>query len=227
MPQAVQRAIAVLRAFSTAEPELSLTSLAARTGLPVSTTYRLAQTLLDDGLLERSGNGYRIGAGLVALAAPALQHVDVHTLAPHLYALASGIEITASLGVLADRDVLTLFSARPVRRFCGNQLPGSRQPLRHSAMGLAMLAFGKGRAAPSLDIVRRRGYAEATGRQGDHVRAIAVPVLDSDGAAWGAVGVQALRRRLTDDLVRDILPVMHRHAQRMPQPVTTSKKTSR
>ncbi|ART68153.1 hypothetical protein BTO20_05720 [Mycobacterium dioxanotrophicus] len=227
MPQAVQRAIAVLRAFSPAEPELSLTSLAARTGLPVSTTYRLAQALLDDGLLERSGDDYRIGLGLVALAAPALQHVDVHMLAPHLYSLAAGIEITASFGVLADDDVLTLFSARPVSRFCGNQLPGPRQPLQHSAMGIAMLAFGKRLGAPSLDIVRRRGYADATGRQGDHVRAIAVPVLGSDGAAWGAVGVQALRRRLTDDLVHDILPVMHRHAQRIPRPATMPKKTSR
>jgi DNA-binding IclR family transcriptional regulator len=216
-PQSVHRAIAILGAFSDADPELSLTSIAARTSLPVSTTYRLAQALLHDGLLERSGDGerYRIGSGLVALAAPALHRLNVHTLAPQLHSLAADIEITASFGVADHRDMLTVLSARPVRRFCGNQLPGPRQPLAHSAMGMAVLAFGRHPAERELELVRRRGYADATGTQGAHVRAIAVPVLGGDGDAWGAVGVQALRRRLTDDLIHDILPVIRRHANRI------------
>ena len=48
-PQSVHRAVAVLRAFGDAEPELSLTSLAARAQLSVSTTYRLAQALISSG----------------------------------------------------------------------------------------------------------------------------------------------------------------------------------
>jgi DNA-binding IclR family transcriptional regulator len=225
----VQRAIAVLNAFGDAEPELSLTSIAARTGLPVSTTYRLAQALLNDGLLERSedGDGYRIGLGLLALATPALHRLRVQSLTPHLYSLAADIEITASFGIPTDDDLLTVLSARPASKFCGNQLPGPRQPLTHSAMGMAVLAFTRGIAEPALESVRRRGYADATGRQGEHVRAIAVPVMGSDGEAWGSIGVQALRQRLTDDLVREILPVIHRHALRMPRPVSIPRgKTS-
>jgi DNA-binding IclR family transcriptional regulator len=215
-PQSVHRAIAILAAFSDADPELSLTSIAARTALPVSTTYRLAQALQHSGLLERAGDGdrYRIGSGLVALAAPALHRLSVHTLAPHLQSLATDIEITASFGVVDHHDMLTVFSARPARRFCDNQLPGPRQPLAHSAMGMAVLAFSRP-AEQELTLVRRRGYADWTGAQGDHVRAIAVPVLGRDGDAWGAVGVQALRRRLTDEVVHDILPVIRRHASRI------------
>ncbi|WP_231514619.1 IclR family transcriptional regulator [Mycobacterium sp. URHB0044] len=216
-PQSVHRAIAILAAFSDADPELSLTSIAARTGLPVSTTYRLAQALQHSGLLERAGDGddrYRIGSGLVALAAPALHRLSVQTLAPHLQSLATDIEITASFGVVDHHDMLTVFSARPARRFCGNQLPGPRQPLARSAMGMAVLAFSRP-AEQELALVRRRGYADGTGAQGAHVRAIAVPVLGRDGNAWGAVGVQALRRRLTDELVHDILPVIRRHANRI------------
>lgn len=219
-PQAVQRAVAILGVFGEAEPELTLKSISARTGLPVSTAYRLVQALQHSGLLERSDDGrsYRIGSGLVALAAPALHRLNVQTLAPQLHSLAADIEITASFGVADADNMLTVFSARPVTRYCGHQLPGSRQSLAHSAMGMALLAFKRRPTGPALDLVRRRGYADAPGRQGDHVRAIAVPVMGGDGDAWGAVGVQALRRRMTDDLVHEILPAIRRHAHRIAKP---------
>lgn len=216
-PQVLHRAIAILTAVGESEDELTLTSIAARTGLPLSTAYRLSQALLHGGLLERSADGeyYRVGAGMVALAAPALHRLNLQAVAPHLHSLAGDIEITASLGMPEDDDVVTVCSARPVQRFCGHQLPGSRQALSDSAMGMAMLAFGRGPAVAELERVRRWGYADAIGTQGEHVRAIAVPVFGDDGRVWGSVGVQALRRRLTDDLVRDILPVMKQHAGRI------------
>lgn len=216
-PQVLHRAVAILTAVGDAEPGISLTSLAARTGLPLSTAYRLAQALLHDGLLERAGDDehYRVGSVLVALAAPAAHRLNVAALTPHLYALAGDIEITASFGLAETDDIVTMCTARPARRFCTNQLPGARQPLAHSAMGMAVGAFTRGQGWSVREQVRRRGYADATGSQGHHVRAIAVPVFDGNGRAWGAVGVQALRRRLTDDLIREILPVMQRHAQRI------------
>ena len=216
-PQVLHRAIAILTAVGESEDQLTLTSIAARTGLPLSTAYRLSQALLHGGLLERSADGeyYRVGAGMVALAAPALHRLNVQTVAPQLYSLAGDIGITASLGMPEDNDVVTVCSARPVQKFCGNQLPGSRQALADSAMGMAMLAFHRRPAVATLERVRRRGYADTVGTQGDHVRAIAVPVFGEDGLVWGSVGVQALRRRLTDELVRDILPVIQQHARRI------------
>ncbi|MGU3497263.1 IclR family transcriptional regulator [Mycobacterium sp. C31M] len=214
-PQVLHRAIAILTAVGESADQLTLTSISARTGLPLSTAYRLSQALVHGGLLERSADGdhYRVGAGMVALAAPALHRLNVQALAPHLHSLAGDIDITANLGVPEDDEVVTVCSARPVHRFCGNQLPGARQALSGSAMGMAMLAFDRGVNNSAMEQVRRLGYAESTGPQGAHVRAIAVPVFGGDGRVWGSVGVQALRRRLTDDVVRDILPVMRRHAR--------------
>ncbi len=219
-PQAVQRAVEILGVVSEAEAALSLKSISARTGLPVSTAYRLVQALQHSGLLERTDDGrsYQIGSGLVALAAPAIHRLNVQALAPQLHSLAADIEITASFGVARADHLLTLLSARPVTKFCDHQLPGSRQPLEHSAMGMAVLAFSRRPTRPALELVRRRGYADASGRQGDHVRAIAVPVMGRDGDVWGAVGVQALRRRLTDDLMHEILPAIQRHAHRISRP---------
>src|SRR5690349_18429114 len=58
----ISKVVALLDAFTTTAPELTLNELAQRTGLPVSTTYRLVSELVDWGGLERvPGGGYRIG----------------------------------------------------------------------------------------------------------------------------------------------------------------------
>jgi DNA-binding IclR family transcriptional regulator len=59
------KVIGVLRSFDTAEPELSLHEIAARTGLPPSTALRLIRELVDAGVLERTPVGsYCIGLAL-------------------------------------------------------------------------------------------------------------------------------------------------------------------
>jgi DNA-binding IclR family transcriptional regulator len=58
----ISKVVSLLDAFGPGSPELSLGQLADRTGLPVSTTYRLVCELVDWGGLERAeGAGYRIG----------------------------------------------------------------------------------------------------------------------------------------------------------------------
>src|SRR5689334_5245915 len=56
------KVVALLDAFTPAEPVLSLNELAAATGLTTSTAHRLANELVEWGGLERGENGgYRIG----------------------------------------------------------------------------------------------------------------------------------------------------------------------
>ncbi|PBC36358.1 IclR family transcriptional regulator [Rhodococcus sp. ACS1] len=223
--QAVERAIAVLACFEGGATDLTVSALAARTGLAVSTAYRIVQALVRGGLLERDEHTdcYRVGPSLISLAVPSLGRHDAEAFAPHLYSLAARVKLTASLGVAKDDVAVTVFSARPPERFCTHQLPGARQPLQTSAMGMAILAFGtasarRGSSVPvpsDLERVRRRGYAAAFSAENRDVLAVAVPVLDADGRPRGALGVQALRRRLTDDLVREIVPLMRGVAARI------------
>ncbi|MEE2057466.1 IclR family transcriptional regulator [Rhodococcus artemisiae] len=220
--RAVERAVAMLACFDDGATDLSLSSLAARTGLPVSSAYRIAQALLRGGLLERvpGGDGYRIGPGLITLAVPPLVRAGVDFCAPQLYALAAGIEITTSLGVVRSGEVLTLFSARPPEKFCEVQLPRGRQPVASSVMGQVMLAFSPSfrAAAPrgaELEQIRRRGFAVAPDASDSSLRAVAVPVFDHMRRPWGAIGVQARRWRLTDAVVRQIVPPMRRAADRI------------
>ncbi len=67
---ALDRAIAILDAFATADRSLSLAEIAARTGLYKSTILRLANSLLRGQLLERLDDGrYRVGPATFRLGA--------------------------------------------------------------------------------------------------------------------------------------------------------------
>ncbi|MEV0062568.1 helix-turn-helix domain-containing protein [Nocardia sp. NPDC050718] len=219
--QAVDRAVHVLNCFQGSDPELSLSELAQRAGLPVSTTFRLAQALVRGRLLEQdpATDRYRIGHGLACLARPALSRLGLDAAAPHLYALAAGIKITVSLSVPDAEEALTVFQARPPVYFCHNQIPRERSPLSTSAVGHALLAHTPARADAGtgelFDTVRRRGFAVEEIDSDEPIRAIAVPVLGPDRQVWGALGVQARSVRLDRDLVRAVVPAMHQIAVRI------------
>ncbi|MEU8899580.1 IclR family transcriptional regulator [Nocardia sp. NPDC048505] len=224
--QAVERAIHLLHCFEGDDPEFSLSELAHMAGVPVSTAHRLAQALVRGRLLEQdpATDRYRVGQGLASLARPALTRLGIDSAAPHMYALAAGIKITASLSVVDAGDAVTILQARPPVLFCNNQLPRPRQPLRSSAAGHALLAYtatGQ-RRVPDLDLVRRKGFAIEEIAVEDPVRSVAVPVFGPGRQVWGALSVQARSARLTDELVREILPAMQHFAARIGSVVPNS-----
>jgi DNA-binding IclR family transcriptional regulator len=225
--QAVERAIRVLDCFADDPAELSLADLAETSGLPKSTTHRIVEALVRGGLLDRDdhANRYRVSLRTAVLGRRALGPLGLDEALPQLYALAAGIKLTVSLGVVDGGDVVTVFSARPPTGFGDEQLPAARQPVQTSAMGKAVLAFD-GAPAPAvasspprltaiereLEGVRRQGFALSTRVGDDAVRAVAVPVIGGRRAVWGALGVQARAPRLGDDRVAQIVPGLQQFA---------------
>ncbi|GAB3205471.1 IclR family transcriptional regulator [Nocardia tengchongensis] len=217
--RAVDRAIEVLNCFEGDDPELSVSELAQRAGLPISTTHRLARALVRGGLLEQDPgtDRYRIGHGLAALARPALDRLGLDEVAPHLYALAAGIRITVSVSLIDDHDAVTVFQARPPVAFCHHQVPRARQSLHASAAGHALLAYAPTRAAADLDLdrVRRTGFASELIETEDPIRALAVPIVGPHRQVRGALAVQARAARLDSELVRAVVPAMRIAAGRI------------
>ncbi|GGK34223.1 IclR family transcriptional regulator [Nocardia camponoti] len=215
--QAVDKAVHVLNCFRGGDFELSVSELAQRAGLPVSTTFRLAQALVRGRLLEQNpaNDRYRIGHGLACLAKPALSRLGLDAAAPHLYALAAGIKITVSLSVPDADEALTVFQARPPVSFCSHQVPDERRSLTTSAVGHVLLAHTDRAPGEVFDTVRRRGFAVEAIDHADPIRALAVPVVGPDKQVWGALGVQARAARLDADLVRAVVPAMHQIAVRI------------
>src|ERR1700759_5733023 len=57
----LERVFALLDCFTAEDPVLTLAQLTANTGIPRSTVHRLANTLVEQRLLERADGGFRLG----------------------------------------------------------------------------------------------------------------------------------------------------------------------
>src|SRR5580693_3025295 len=138
----LDRAFRILGAFEPGHRTLTLTSLAARTGLPKATTLRLARKLVEWGALERADDGgYMVGLRLLEVASLAPRGHGLRTLAlPYLEDLhhATGQHV-----LLAVRDGLAaVLIERLSARDAGPVMyhVGGRMPLHATGVGLVLLA---------------------------------------------------------------------------------------
>jgi DNA-binding IclR family transcriptional regulator len=138
----IVRALRLLGAFSPEQPELTLTELARRAGLPLTTAHRLVSDLASWGALERDGDGrYRIGLRLWETASLAPRGLGLRELAlPFLEDLS---QVTQENVQLAVRDALDVVY---VERIAGRTaIPvltrvGGRFPMPPTGVGLVLLA---------------------------------------------------------------------------------------
>ena len=105
------RAVGVLDAFAGAEgPELSLTELADRAELPLTTTHRLAGQLVNERLLERLPSGrFRIGPHVPELVSRAPRDVAPQDVShPYLQDLSDVTGQPVQLVVLEGTDTVVV-----------------------------------------------------------------------------------------------------------------------
>ncbi len=158
---ALARGLEVLRCFSEQAPELTVSEIAALTGLAQPTAWRLCHTLRTLGYLVQVAGSERLtvatpilSLGHSALAPTSLEHV----LRPHLMQLAQ--RYRAAVG-LADYDrghMIYLLSARagPLLDLTSLRV-GTRVPLEKTAIGWAFAAsLGTEARARVLTEMRKR-----------------------------------------------------------------------
>jgi DNA-binding IclR family transcriptional regulator len=194
------RALAVLDAFDSTAPRLTLSEIAARSGTPLTTAHRLLAELADWGALTRRADGrYEIGRKLWDLGLLAPVQLELRQVAaPFLQDLHTTIRDTVHLAV---RDGL---QALYVERISGREsVPvvsqvGSRLPLHATGVGKVLLAAAPhdvveqalrslsrqtrntvvepGRLRRELAEVRRRRYARTSEEMSPGAASLAVPV---------------------------------------------------
>jgi DNA-binding IclR family transcriptional regulator len=210
----ISKVVALLDAFTAATPELTLGELAQRTGLPVSTTYRLVSELVDWGGLERvPGGGYRIGLRMWEIGALAPRGETLRAVAlPYMSDLYEATLENVHLAVLDGSEVLYVEKLSGRRAMPVRTRRGGRLPLHATAAGKVLLAYAPeslfretvaaglrrytahtiiapGHLRRALTEIRRSGigYAREELTVGSH--SVASAVLDGDGAAVAALSV--------------------------------------
>jgi DNA-binding IclR family transcriptional regulator len=235
----LDKALAILNAFPRGDVALTPLELAARTGLPVPTVYRLAQALCAHGLLMKEGQSFRLGMTLARLGMLAIAGLDVRRLAVrHLRWLNEQTGENAELHLChaETRMVMEVVSSpHNLRPFAE---VGAPLPLHRGAAGKVLLAwlspaerdalarasaarfadgqpFDLPRLAAELEQVRTVGWAASAGERVPGVAAVAAPIFAASGQVAGAVALVAPSARLGDAQRTRYTPLVCEAARRI------------
>lgn len=211
-PGVVERMTQILDVFLAGEGAYRLEDVAACTGLPRSTTFRLLSQLVALHWLEHGVDGYSLGGRVLGMPSRAVEHRELRSAAADVLNdlhLATGA--VAHLGVL---DGATVTYLDKIGGRASTTMPsrvGGRLPAHRTVMGRALLAClpaervdlllsaeSADRDRP-LDLPRlheqlqrirhRNGLSlHQVGRHGSGIAAIAAPVLGPEGAV-GAIAL--------------------------------------
>ncbi|MEU5841440.1 IclR family transcriptional regulator [Rhodococcus sp. NPDC047139] len=201
------RAAVVIDAFDDGRA-LSLDDLTARTGLPRSTVYRLAEQLRDVGWIERVSAGYRIGLRLFEVGGLAADAARLRAQAcTWLYQAQQQCAQIVHLGILDGDEVVYIDKVGPARSDIPTRI-GGRLPAYRTAIGRALLSAqpetkwqrivadaanvpvrpGAPSLASILETARRTGIATDFGDSVSGLACVAAPILSSSGVV-GAVSI--------------------------------------
>jgi len=239
--QAVLRAVALLKAFSDARPELSLTDLARVVGLNKTTAYRMLTALESEGMVQRhpQTGTYRLGPGIIELGGRAIRANDLRDIAHAvLHDLATQSGETVTLEIFAGDHVVVLDEIQSSHRLSAAQTVGTAWPLHATSTGKAILAnlppaqrdalikppltdyTGKTITNPAallkeLERIRQRGYSTAIEEVEDGYAAVGAAILNVDGLPVAALSVGAPTGRMAADRIPDIARLVTQAASRL------------
>jgi IclR family pca regulon transcriptional regulator len=138
--QSLERGLAVIRSFDAANPEMTLSDVAARSALSRATARRFLLTLVELGYVRTDGKRFALTARVLELGYAYLSSLTLPEIAqPHLETLSATVHESSSASVLDGTDVV--YVARvPVKRIMTVSITlGTRLPAFATAMGRAIL----------------------------------------------------------------------------------------
>ena len=222
--QSLARAFSILEEIARNRDGIGLAELSKRVGLHNSTTFHLVKTLVSLGYVRqmKDSKRYRVGRPLFALAASALDEVEMVNLAtPILEDLSRETGESAHFSVRLDDAVVVLARTGGKGAFQLVDRAGAVRPAHCTALGKVMLAAlapdefeqylqraelkhyspkSMTSAEPlrrEIAEVRRSGLAIDDGEFDAEVRCAAVPVRDFTGQVIGALGISGPVWRLS------------------------------
>lgn len=226
--QTVVRALTLLSFFSEEHPTRAALELSHLAGLKQSTTHRLLGTLESLDFLERDGQGrYKIGLPVIALAAIALDQLDLYRISlPILSEVtqSTGLSSTLAVHVASRRQAMYIARIDSSDTPRGVNSIGKLVPLHASAVGRVLLAGLPSHDSERLEdatgvsdeallerlrgdlaAVHRDGFALDEGELLPHRTALSAPVLDGERRTLAALALSGPRATLDASNVKDVI----------------------
>jgi IclR family pca regulon transcriptional regulator len=232
--EALARGLEVIQAFDDRMPEMTLTEVAARTGLPPATARRCLLTLKELGYIGANGRRFLLRSKVLSLGAAYLNSMNVKDVAEaHLQEAAEAYHDASSMAVLEDKDAVYVAHVPSRREARFRVRIGSRRPAYATSLGQVLLAyldpkeqeeFLSNAPFPRYTIrtsseaselraifraIRSKGYSAVEDQLEYGSLAIAVPVKDMKGRVFAAINCSAETARVDmQTLIATRLPLL-------------------
>lgn len=212
---AAARGLDVLETLSVGGRPMTVTEVAAASGIPRPTAFRLLATLQERNWVYKDGVYYRLGFKCFQLGAVAGAGLEIRTQAlPFLVELRDLTDLNAQIAKLEDWRVVYL--ERVLARRQSIVMPsraGAILPAHCTALGKMLLAskdletvaawatrvglkeYTSNTIVTTPDLIaellkiRSRGYSIERGEREPHITCVAAPVTDANGEVVAAVSV--------------------------------------
>ena len=224
--QSVERVLNIIEVMAEEGAPVTVTELAERVGLKISTVHRLLTTLNHRGYIDQDpkNNKYRLGIKLLEVGNAVLKFSDIRTIStPYLEELVERCNETANLAILDDCDVVYIDQIESKNMIIVKMFAqiGNRGPIHCTASGKALMAFlpeervdeilnsitfekftnetitDPQHLKKELVRIRQDGYALDWGEREEHVRCIAAPIFNHEGKAIASTSVSGPSTRIT------------------------------
>ncbi len=235
------RGLAVLGCFGKQRPTMTLSEAATAAQLSRATARRILRTLVELGYVTQNGRDFSLSPNILKLGFAYLATQSwIERAQPLLKELSERLHEFASAAILEGAEIV--YVARvPTRRIMSASIAvGSRLPAFHTALGRVMLGYlDEAELWRRLKSLRVDAYTPSTITdlqalfdrvRADHeqgfaivdeelergLRALAVPVVDRQGQAIGAINLSTHSARTTRNEMRDhFLPALRAVAEQL------------
>lgn len=240
--QSLGRAFSILEEVARHREGIGLAELSKLVGLHNSTAFHLAKTLVSLGYLRQGKDNkrYRIGRPLFALAASALDEIEmVNVATPVLEELSRETSESSHFAVRMGDAVVVIARTSGPGAFQLTDRVGVVRPAHCTALGKIILAslrpdqlrrfVDRAGLKPStpksitdpaalmreIAEVQRTGVAVDDGEFNSEVRCVAVPVTDFTGQVIGALGISGPIWRLSNQALHASAQTVQAAADRL------------
>jgi IclR family pca regulon transcriptional regulator len=233
------RGLSVIESFEGHSDGLSIAAISRQTGLSRAATRRLLITLELLGYVEAAGRVYRLRHRVLRLGLSYLSSNSLSAVAqPTVQRITDELDESSAVCVLDGEEALCVAGAVRKRIMSPGVSMGSRLPAYCTALGRVLLAglpetrliayldhtelkpltrktiVSRATFLEELRRIRSEGYAIVDQELEWGLRAIAVPILSSQGHVAAALGVGAPSTRVsTREMQSRFLPLLQDHAR--------------
>ncbi|MBM9465049.1 IclR family transcriptional regulator [Aeromicrobium sp. YIM 150415] len=225
------RACAVLDCFTEAEPCLGVADIRQRTGLPATTVARIVTTLVQEGLLVREGDDYRVGLRVLVWSAPARAGSSLLGVArPFVEQLRDVTGESAGLYVRQDHTRVLVEAASSHHSVIYRGYVGQVLPLHAGAAGKCFMAFDdqaltaaatagferytdstvveRDRLDEQLALVRERGWAYSESEREVGLNSVGAPIIGFGGRPEAVLAIGGPSTRLDQAAAERVGPIV-------------------